>query len=64
MKVIVDRDLCQAHAVCTREAPDVFAIDESTDQLVLKLENPDESQRAKVMNAVKYCPNSALSVDG
>lgn len=62
MKVIVDRDLCQSHAVCTREAPEVFEIDANSDQLVIKVENPDPALRAKVLNAVKYCPNSALSI--
>ena len=28
MKIAVDRDLCQGHAVCQSEAPEVFAVED------------------------------------
>ncbi len=63
MKVIVDFDLCGSHAVCTREAPDIFELDENTDELMIRIEDPDESRRAELERAVKYCPNLAIRIE-
>jgi ferredoxin len=63
MKVRVDRDLCQGHGACVQEAPAVFALDPATSQVVVLKESPDESLRAAVKAAVKYCPTRALRLD-
>ena len=63
MKIRVDRDLCQGHAACVQEAPDVFALDAATSQVVIRNESPDESLRAAVKAAVKYCPTRALRLE-
>ena len=63
MKIRVDMDLCQGHAACVQEAPDVFALDPATNQVVVKNESPDESLRAAVKAAVKYCPTRALRLE-
>jgi ferredoxin len=63
MRVTVDLDLCQGHAMCTLEAPDVFAYDKDADKVVILDEQPDESRRAAVRSAVKYCPTRALSLE-
>ena len=63
LKLTVDMDLCQGHAACVQEAPDVFALDSATNQVVVKNPNPDESQRAEVKRAVRYCPTRALRLD-
>jgi ferredoxin len=63
MKVVVDRDLCQGHAMCVLEAPDVFVVRRGDDQVTLLTEAPDESLGTAVQNAVRYCPNSALSIE-
>lgn len=64
MKIRVDTDLCQGHAMCVLEAPDVFAFDGKTDATVRLLDaQPDEAQREAVVRAVRYCPTMALSVD-
>lgn len=62
MKVSADLDLCQGHQMCQGEAPTVFGFDEVADQVVLLEEHPDESRRAEVDAAVKYCPAMALAV--
>jgi ferredoxin len=61
MKVLADHDLCQAHQVCQTEAPSVFGFDEDTERVVVLVEQPEESLREDVANAVRYCPAMALS---
>jgi ferredoxin len=63
MKVVVDRDLCQGHAMCVLEDPDVFVVSRGEDQVSLLTATPDESHRAGVENAVRFCPTAALSVE-
>lgn len=63
MKVRVDIDLCQGHGACVEEAPTVFALDSKTSQVVILNESPDESQRAAVKAAVKFCPTRALRLE-
>ena len=63
MKIRVDMDLCQGHAACVQEAPGVFALDPNTNQVVILDESPDESLRAAVKAAVKYCPTRALRLE-
>jgi ferredoxin len=61
MKITVDRDLCQGHAMCELEAPEVFRVGKS-DQVELLVPTPDPSQEDGVRLAVKYCPTHALSI--
>jgi ferredoxin len=63
MKVVADTSLCQGHQLCQGEAPDVFGFDEDSDVVFLLDEYPDESLRADVRTAVKYCPAFALSIE-
>jgi ferredoxin len=63
MRVVVDRDLCQGHAMCVLEDPDVFAVNDDDDQVTLLDETPDASHRDSVQNAVRYCPTTALSLE-
>ena len=60
-RVVVDRDLCQGHAVCEGEAPEVFSVSKAGDLTVVD-ETPSDDQRAAVAAAVKYCPTHALSI--
>jgi ferredoxin len=62
MRVVVDPDLCQGHAACEGEAPDVFSVSKKGELTVLQPE-PPESQRAAAELAVKYCPTHALSIE-
>jgi ferredoxin len=63
MKAIADLDLCQAHQMCQGEAPDVFGFDDRADKVVVLQERPDESLRAQVEAAVRYCPAMALAIE-
>jgi ferredoxin len=61
MRIVVDRDLCESNGVCEGLAPEVFQIDDD-DDLQLLQEQPDESLRSKVQDAVRSCPKQALSI--
>jgi len=63
MRVIVDRDLCQGHAACQEEAPEVFRVAKGADTVELLQPEPPEALRAKVAAAVKYCPTRALRME-
>jgi len=62
MKVRIDFDLCQGHGVCMNEAPEVFRVGKDG-QVTLLLEEPPEALRAKVANALRYCPTGAISLE-
>jgi sterol 14-demethylase len=62
MRIVVDRDLCQGHATCEGEAPEVFAVSKKGVLTVLDPTPPEES-RAVVELAVKYCPTHALRIE-
>lgn len=62
MKVVVNFDLCESNALCCFAAPEVFEVRE--DELLYVLdENPPESLRAKVQDAVNACPKRAISIE-
>ena len=63
MRIRVDRDLCQGHAACVEDAPAHFALDAATDQVAVRNERPDESQRADVVRAIRHCPTRALRLE-
>jgi ferredoxin len=62
MRIKVDFDLCQGHANCMGEAPEVFEVDDQGFLNILQ-EEPPERLRAKVEVAVKYCPTNAISLE-
>lgn len=63
-RVLIDHDLCQGHAVCIGEAPEVFQIG-ANGKVELKVQEPGPALRAKIEKAVTYCPNATLRiVDG
>jgi sterol 14-demethylase len=57
----IDMDLCQGHANCMSEAPEIFQVDDKGKLTVLQ-ENPDNSLLKKAQNAAKYCPTSAIKI--
>lgn len=61
MRIEADLDLCQGHAACEMEAPDVFEVPKRGKVTVLD-QTPPESLRADVENAVRYCPTQALRI--
>ncbi|MFE3543814.1 ferredoxin [Nocardia sp. NPDC059177] len=61
MRIVVDLDLCQGHAVCQAEAPEVFTVPKRGKVEIL-LDQPSGAHRAAVGDAVTYCPTRALSI--
>jgi ferredoxin len=61
MKVLIDWDLCQGHANCTGDAPEVFHVDDDGKLQVLIAE-PPEDLRPKLELAVRYCPTGAIRI--
>jgi ferredoxin len=60
-KVEVDLDLCQGHAMCELEAPDVFTVPKRGKVEILDAEPPEDARDA-VQNAVDMCPTQALFI--
>lgn len=61
-RIVVDRDLCQGHAVCESEAPGVFSVSKKGELSVL-VETPTEDRRTMVESAVRECPTHALRIE-
>lgn len=61
MKIVIDWDLCQGHANCTGDAPEVFRVDDDGKLHVL-IDEPPESMREAVETAARYCPTGAISI--
>jgi ferredoxin len=60
-KVCLDEDLCQGHAMCELEAPDVFAVPKRGVVEILDSEPPDDI-REDVERAIEMCPTQAISL--
>lgn len=61
-RIIIDRELCQGHATCMAEAPELFKVDAAGNLTVLQ-ENPPLDLLAKARQAEKYCPSKAIKID-
>ncbi len=60
-KVEVDYDLCQGHANCMAEAPEIFQVDDKGTLTVLQ-ETPDNALLKKAQAAARYCPTGAIKI--
>ena len=60
-KVEVDYDLCQGHANCMAEAPEIFQVDDKGILTVLQ-DTPDNALLKKAQAAAQYCPTSAIKI--
>ena len=63
MKIVIDWGLCQGHANCTGDAPEVFSVDDNG-KLTVLLPEPPEEMRSQVELAVRYCPTGAIRIEG
>jgi len=66
MRVNADLDLCQGHAVCEMEAPEIFRVRERPDdhdQVEVLMDEVPESLRGKLEAAVRFCPNRVLVIE-
>ena len=61
MRIAVDLDLCQGHAMCQLEAPEVFEVPRRGTVVVLD-PAPPARLRTKVESAVRNCPTQALTI--
>jgi ferredoxin len=61
MKIVVNRDLCEANAVCMLVCPECFRVEED-DTLTLLVEEPPAHLRGKVEEAVRRCPRQAITL--
>jgi ferredoxin len=61
MELTVNRDLCEANAVCCGLAPTVFELDDD-ENLVIKVPAPSDDLLPKVQKAVERCPKNALEL--
>lgn len=65
MRVIVDLELCQGHAMCEVEAPEIFRVVDRPGEYArveLILEEAPEELREKLESAARYCPNRVISI--
>ena len=58
----LDLDLCQGHAVCVSEAPELFRLGPGDKVATLLSAEAPAELRKKVELAVKHCPTRALSI--
>jgi ferredoxin len=61
LRIVVDRDLCEANGECMRAAPEVFLVDDN-DKLIVKIDRPPQELVEKVNTAVRRCPRAALAL--
>jgi sterol 14-demethylase len=61
-KITIDRELCQGHATCMTEAPELFQVDDAGNLTVLQ-ENPPLELLKKAQQAEKYCPAKAIKIE-
>ena len=61
MKIVVDFDLCQSHALCTEAAPELFEVREDGYLYVLN-ENPPPELVEKAEKASLQCPTGAITL--
>ena len=62
MKVTIDHSLCEGHARCMEEVPEMFEVRDDDRSYTLIDVVPAELEE-KVRRAVSVCPRAALSID-
>ncbi len=64
LRIRLDRDLCQGHAVCVGEAPDVFALAaDGKVSLHPGMEAPPPATHEAVRAAARYCPTRTIQLE-
>lgn len=61
MKIVVDFDLCQSHALCTEAAPELFEVRDDGFLYVLN-ETPGPELADKAHKAALECPTGAITI--
>lgn len=61
MKITVDRDICEAQAVCMKVCPEVFFVGDD-DLLQILVADVAPAQHRQVREATLRCPKQALGI--
>lgn len=61
MRIEADLDLCQGHAMCQLEAPEIFDVPKRGTVIILD-RTPPPALRIRVESAVRNCPTQALTI--
>lgn len=61
MKIIVDCDKCQGHALCASQAPDVFELDDTGYNSMGEF-TVVEGQEDAARNGASWCPEGAITI--
>jgi len=61
VRIVVDFDRCSSNAVCMSLVPEIFEVRDDGYLYVLD-ENPSETMRPKIEEAVRSCPTQAISI--
>ena len=59
MRILVDRELCEANALCMASAPEIFRV-EDDDTLTLLMHDVPDRLMSAVEEAIRLCPRQAL----
>ncbi|WKX15415.1 MULTISPECIES: ferredoxin [Streptomyces] len=62
VKVRVDPERCQGHTLCAMRAPEVFELSDIDGHSSPVAEEVPEEQQDRVIDAVRSCPERAISV--
>jgi ferredoxin len=62
VKVHVDPERCQGHTLCAMNAPKVFQLDEIDGHSSPLSEDVPADQEDRVREAVRSCPEQAISI--
>jgi ferredoxin len=62
VKVQVDPERCQGHTLCAMIAPDVFTLDDVDGHSTALDSEVPADQEAKVAEAIRTCPEQAISI--
>ncbi len=64
MRVKIDPEKCEGHAVCASLVPEVFQIPEEGAGAVVAVDQLPPSLEPAVQRAVMGCPEQAITVEG
>ncbi|GAB5544536.1 MAG: lanosterol 14-alpha demethylase [Sandaracinaceae bacterium] len=63
LHIALDLDVCQGHAVCVNEAPEVFYLDDETGKVAVHTDRPDPKHNDAVRAAADYCPQRTIQLE-
>ena len=63
MRTRVDGSLCQGHALCQHQAPEVFLLDDDEGHAYVENEEVPKELEEKVKRAEVGCPERAIIVE-